>query len=158
MVGMCLVLGALFIGFANFNQKALNLFGLFTLTPEGARCLFWAVSAFFLAVLLPYSLAIVWKGMAANQRIAFRHDGILLPCSLYARTHAVVPYTELLGVRELARANSRVIELHLRDRKFWIGLNWVDSEATFDEILARLQASVAQTKMPSAEPGVAPRT
>ena len=156
MVGVSVVLGAVFIGFATWDQKALNLFGLVTLSPEGARWFFWAVAGFFLAVALPHGLAIAWKGMVANQRIAFRSDGLLLPRSLYARDHVVVPYSDLISVRDLVRANSRVIELQLRDRKFWIGLSWVDSAATFDEILARLHDVVRQTETPSAEPDVAP--
>jgi len=155
MVGVSVVLGAVFVGFATWNQKALNLFGLITLSPEGARMFFWSVAAFFLVVALPFGLAIAWKGMMAKQRIAFRPDGLLLQRSTYSSSHVVVPYSDLLAVRELARANSRVIELQLRDRKFWIGLSWVDSAATFDAILVKLLCVIHQIELPKTETDVA---
>ncbi len=143
MVGIAVVMIAVCSLLALTNRKAMSLFGLVALSPEGARWVCWGGAAFFALACLPLALATAWKGLLARQRVEFTDGGVWLPRSVWSSRHVLVPFAEIRGVRVVARPTQRVLEIELPGRRFWVAESWLHSAAVLDEILARFQAGMA---------------
>jgi hypothetical protein len=148
MVGIVIVLIVAFVFLAIYNRKGLDFIGLFTLIPEQASLLFWGFAIFFGVGGLPFSLALVWKLRFAGQHIGFTEGGIWVPRSVWSSIHVWIANSDIHGIRIVSIRHSRVIELWLPGRKFWISENAGLSLAAFEEILGRLQKALKQHAAP----------
>jgi hypothetical protein len=142
MVGVVVVgiAGTAFLALT--NRKAVSLFGMVTLTSEQAVWLFWGFAGFLGLTALPLALATTWKGRFADQRIEFTELGVWLPRSVWSSKHVLVPFTEIHGVRILARQRQRLLEIDLPGRKFWVGERWLPSAEIFDKLVSHFLAEL----------------
>lgn len=152
MVGIVAVFIALGAFLALTNRKAVSLFGLVTLSPEGATWMFWGWTAFFAFACLPLALATAWKGLLAQQRVEFAGTGVWLPQSVWSSRHVLIPFADVRAVRVVNRPKQRLLEIELPGRRFWVGEVWLPSPSVLDDILARFREGMAAAKAAEMKP------
>jgi hypothetical protein len=92
--------------------------------------------------LFVFGLAIISRKFVGPRQLELREDGILLPAGALGLKMALVPYAEILAVRELAGERKALALMTRSHRTYEVSDNLLPSPEVFEDIRAFLKRRI----------------